>query len=209
MATSMVHWNGNQVCVIDTETTGLDPNYHEIIQICILPLDSNFDVRKDIAPFLLELKPEHPERASREAMALNRMDFRKIAVRGIDPLKAIDLLESWIEKLKLPVLPSGNPRKIIPLGQNFAFDRAFMIKWLTSDQFNLWFHYHYRDTMLAATYLNDRAGMQGEKVPFSKVSLSWLTNKLDVPLERAHDALEDCLATAEVYKRLLQRMLVT
>ena len=66
MGTSMIHWNGHQLCAIDTETTGLDPNYNEIIQICILPLDSNIKPRKDVFPFYIEIVPDHPERASPE-----------------------------------------------------------------------------------------------------------------------------------------------
>jgi len=204
MSNAMVHWNGHQMCVIDTETTGLDPKYHEIIQVCILPLDSNIRPRKDVMPFYIEMIPEYPERADPEAMRVNRLDFAIIGQRGHHPDKARDLLDDWIGKLGLPYTKYGTRKKIIPLGQNYSFDEAFMKSWLGVLTYNDYFHYEQRDTKRAAAYLNDRAGMHAETPPFSKTSLQWLCQRLDVENPRAHDALEDCVATAEVYRKMLQ-----
>ena len=203
MSNSMQHWNGNQVCVIDTETTGLDPLWHEIIQICILPLDSNFNIRKDVMPFYIDLIPDHPERIDKNAMKVNRLKMAEIGKRGFDRLAAIDMLEGWIKKLGLPCTKYGTPKRIIPLGQNYGFDRGHIQKWLGMELYNTFFDYHYMDTMITANYLNDKAAMHAEKVPFSKISLAWLCNVLKVVNEKAHDALHDCMATAEVYKKML------
>lgn len=206
MKNSMEHWNGSQMCVIDTETTGLDPYWHEIIQIAIVPLDSNILPRKDVMPFYIEIKPDYPERIDSEAMTINKLDACTIAQRGFDREKAKDLLRDWIDKLDLPYTKSGSYRKrVIPLGQNFGFDRAFLIRWLGVTEYNEFFDYHFKDTMIAAQYLNDRAAMHGEPVPFAKVNLAWLTKKLNVKMERAHDALSDCCATAAVYRQLCMR----
>lgn len=208
MSNAMIHWNGNQMCVIDTETTGLDAGWHEMIQICILALDSNLKPRRDILPFYIEIIPEHPERADPKAMQINRLDFAIIGQRGYDQEKAKDLLAGWIKKLDLPTTKYGNRKKIIPLGQNYAFDQGFIKAWLGTELYNEYFHYAYRDTKIVAQYLNDRAAMHAEKVPYSKTSLGWLAKRLDVPHERAHDALSDCQATAEIYRRLLQQGLL-
>lgn len=199
------HWNGNHLCAIDVETTGLDPNYHEIIQIAILPLDAEIKPRQDILPFYIEIKPEFPERVSREAMKINKLNLATIMNRGSDKFAAIDKLEKWVSKLGLPVTKYGNPKKILPLGQNYGFDRAFMIQWLTPAMYNYLFDYHSRDTMVAALYLNDRANMKAEPIPFSKVKLTYLATKFDIQYDRAHDALCDCATTAEVYRQLLLR----
>jgi DNA polymerase III epsilon subunit-like protein len=201
----MVHWNGHQLCVIDTETTGLDPYYCEMIQIAIVALDSDIKPRQDIVPFYIDIKPEHPERIEKGALEINKINLKRIMSHGFDKYKAIDLLEEWMKKLDLPVTSAGTPKKILPLGQNFGFDRGFMQMWLGRAQYDEWFHYHYKDTMIAAAFLNDRAAMKAEKVPFSKISLSWLCNVLKVHRERSHDALQDCLATAEVYRKLLNQ----
>jgi len=208
MKNAMIHWNGDQMCVIDTETTGLVAGWHEIIQICILPLDSNIKPRKDVMPFYIEMIPEYPERASPEAMTINKLDFAKIAQRGHDREKAKDLLEEWMNRLGLPYTTYGNRKRVIPLGQNYAFDQAQIKSWLGEETYSEYFAHRYRDTLQTANYLNDRAGMHAEKVPFNKTTLSWLCNKLNIENLKAHDALADCMATAEVYRKLLMQGLL-
>jgi len=208
MGNAMIHWNGNQLCVIDCETTGLEPGWHDLIQICILPLDSNIRPRRDVMPFYIEMIPENPERADPKAMQINRLDFAIIGQRGHDQEKAKDLLADWIDKLKLPMTKYHNRKKILPLGQNYGFDKGFIKAWLGVETYNDYFHYGERDTKAIANYLNDRAAMHVEKVPFSKTSLTWLANKLNVPHEKAHDALADCVTTAKVYQRFLQQGLL-
>lgn len=201
----MIHWNGNQLCAIDVETTGLDPNYHELIQIAILPLDSEIKPRTDVLPFYIELKPEHPERADSKAMHVNKLKMADINVRGFDRLNAIGLFEEWVKKLGLPYTKYGNPKQIIPLGHNYTFDCAFIKAWLGTETYYHYFHYHHRDTMVVANYLNDRANVHAEPHEFAKASLEYLASVLGVPRSRAHDALCDCQTTAEVYRLLLRR----
>lgn len=205
MPNTMQHWNGDQMCVVDIETTGLDPYWNEILQICILPVDSNIKPRKDVLPFYLEIRPDHPERFDQQAKTVNKIDLNEIMKRGHDSEKAKDLLEEWIKKLGLPCNKFGNPKRILPLGQNYAFDRAFIQQWLGVQMYNDFFDYHYRDTMITAGYINDRAACHAEVVPFSKINLQWLAKQLNVETDRAHDALQDCLTCAEVYRQLLYR----
>jgi len=209
MSNSMVHWNGNQLCVVDIETTGLDPFWHELIQICILPLDSNIQPRKDVLPFYIEVMPEFPERRDPEAMSVSNLNLATIMARGHDKEKAKDLLTLWMDKLGLPLNKGGIRRcQIIPIGHNYAFDRAFIINWLGYSLYNEYFHGCYRDTMVIASYLNDKAGTHAEKVPYSKVKLSWLANLMDLPIERAHDALSDCVTTAALYRKFVSQGLM-
>jgi DNA polymerase III epsilon subunit-like protein len=205
MANSMQHWNGNQLCAMDIETTGLDPFWHEAVQICILPLDSNIQIRKDLSPFYINLKPDYPERATKEALRKNKLDLVNLIDTGFDRIAAIDMLDDWIKKLNLPVTKYGNPKQIIPLGQNYTFDQIFIIKWLGQELYNQYFHYYYRDTMISANWLNDCAAFHAETVPFSKTGLQWLCNKLNIKSERTHDALSDCISCAAVYKQLISK----
>lgn len=204
MAKSMQHWNGNQLCVIDTETTGLDSHYHEIIQICVLPLDSNIEPRQDVTPFYLNLIPWYPERVDENALKRNKLKLSDLMLKGFDKDKAIDLLGEWLDQLDLPYTSSGRRKQIVPLGQNYGFDLRFIQAWIGIAMYNEYFHYHYKDTMIAAGYLNDRAAMHGEKVPYSKVNLQYLCSTHKIKTERSHDALQDCLATAKVYKEMLK-----
>jgi hypothetical protein len=151
------------------------------------------------------IKPDYPDRADPEAFKVNKKRVEDIMINGFDKDTAMTLLEDWIQKLGLPITGSGRPKRIIPLGQNFAgFDKHFLIGWLGILQYNEWFDYHMPDTMVAAAYLNDRAAMRAEKVPFSKINLSYLASTLKIEHPRAHDALQDALTTARVYKAMLK-----
>jgi DNA polymerase III epsilon subunit-like protein len=205
MQHQMQHWNGNQLCAIDIETTGTDPTYHEIIQIAIIALDGNIDPMKTVLPFYIDIAPENPERFERDAMRVNKMKLAQIALRGHDREKAADLLIQWVEKLNLPYTKWGTRKRIIPLGHNYAqFDSLFIKRWLGPDRYGEYFDPRCRDTMQSAIYMNDRADMHNEPIPYAKVNLQWLASRLRVETDRAHDALQDCLTTAKVYKALLK-----
>jgi DNA polymerase III epsilon subunit-like protein len=191
--------------IIDIETTGLDPAWNEIVQIAIVPLDSNCQVRQDVSVFYINIKPEAPERADPEAMKVNKLNLADLVMNGHDCEKAKDLLIEWVGTLGLPYTKFGNRKKLIPLGQNYSFDKGFIEQWLGHALYSDLFHYHYRDTQIAAAYLNDYAAMHAEKVPFSKTGLSWLAKKFNVTNTNHHDALNDCRVTAEIYRQLLMR----
>lgn len=201
-APSMQHWNGHQVCAIDIETTGLEAGYHEIIQICILPLDSNFLPRKDVLPFYMPLKPNFPDRLDKAAIELNLDNALDCMLKGFNSETAKDLLDEWVNKLKLPYTPTGVRKRIMPLGANFAFDRGFLIDWLGPLNYSNYFDGRFRDIIVVANFINDKAGMHGDVVPYSKVKLGWLATKLNVTKYQQHDALHDCLMTAEIYRKL-------
>lgn len=202
---SMQHWNGDQIAAIDTETTGTDAEMHELIQIAIVPLDSEFKPRQGILPFNIYLRPDYPELADKEAMSINKIAFSELARRGFDREKAKDLLFRWYEQLNLPMKKYGQRRcTLIPLGQNYVFDYSFIIKWLGNEMYYSIFSPFYRDTMRTALILNDLYGYRAEKIPFPKVNLKYLASQLKVETYPSHDALQDCLATAAVYRRMVR-----
>lgn len=201
---SMQHWNGDQCCAIDCETTGLDGNWHEIIQLAIVPLTADLEPRKDVIPFTVYMQCEHLERCDEHARKMNRKKLVKAAEHGFDKETAKDLLRDWVGKLGLPFTNSGRRKRIIPLGQNYGFDRGFIQSWLGRQEYDEYFHYHYKDTMCVSAFLNDRAAWHAEKIPFPKTNLSYLANLLNVPHHDAHDALSDAVVAAQVYKKMLQ-----
>ena len=206
MIHSMEHWNGCQMCAIDIETTGLDPTYHEIIQIAIVPLTSDIEPRKDIPPFYIEMIPQNPELIDKKAMEINSIKLAEIMKRGHDQEAGKDLLMFWADKLGLPLNKGGiNRCKIIPLGQNYTFDKGFIQKWLGVDLYSELFHHCYRDTMISAIFINDIAGMHASRIPHPKVDLTYLARLYSVERDRAHDALQDCLTTAAIYRKMIRR----
>ena len=96
----MQHLNGKMMCAIDTETTGLDPRYNEIWQICILPLTDDLKPDKRHLPFYILIKPEHPNYIDWNVPVFkkNRAKIMEALQRGIEQETAVDLLIQWIER---------------------------------------------------------------------------------------------------------------
>lgn len=195
----MVTLNGNVLCVIDVETTGLQPGFHEITQVCFLPLDDTLNPRRDVGPFDLNLHIDYEERIDWNALKLSKINFLKHQQEAIDKYDAADLFESWVEKLKLP--PN---KRISPLAHNWPFDRAFIFDWLQPTAFGAYIDGRFRDTMALAASINDIYDHKNEPIPFPKINLPYLCSMLKIPHEGAHTALNDCIVTAEVYKNLLK-----
>ena len=196
---AIITLNGNVMCSIDVETTGLVAGYHEITQVCFLPLDKQMKVRRDIVPFDLWLKIEHEDRISWDALRVSKTNFFKHQQLAIDKWTAVDMFEDWITKLKLP--PN---KRISPLAHNWPFDRGFIQEWLCPKTFDLHMDGRFRDTMAMALGINDIYEFRHEPIPFAKVNLAWLCKTLKTQHKGDHSALGDCIATSDVYLELVK-----
>ncbi len=196
---SMVHCNGNLLCSIDVETTGFDCKENDIWQIAIIPLDSQIKPLKSILPFFIpKIQPERPKNVTRKALRKCDVTLPELMLEGLDRWVVVDLFENWFQKLELP-----ENSRIMPLGQNYVFDRAFLIEWLGGPlNYDRFFHYHIRDTMTTALFLNDRYDAHSEKVPFPKIDLTYLANITGAHNEKPHNAMYDAFVTAEIYRRM-------
>jgi len=139
-----------------------------------------------------------PDRIDPKAVKMTQLEFAKRQQRSIDPFTAADLLDSWFERLKLPIY-----KRICPLAQNWPFDRSFLRSWLGTKSFEHLFSPLYRDTMVCTIFHSDLSDFRGDKIKFVQHNLQYLCNKLDIKNLKPHDALQDCVATAEVYRRLI------
>lgn len=193
----MLTMNHNLLCALDTETTGLEDGYHDLVQVAIVPLDCNLDPM-DVSPFYMDIRPNHPERADPEAMAVNGLSMDHLMGCPFD-YQVAECLDEWFRGLNLPMY-----KKMIYLTQNAPFDIPYMKKWLGIQGFEKYFHRRGRDTMFLALGKNDEAAWKNQPIPFKYVGLKHLCETLGVPLDNHHDALADCLATARVYRELLR-----
>lgn len=193
------HWNGNCYASVDIEASGPDPQIYEIVQLAILPLNADFTIRKKPLPFYINIKPENPEIIHKDA---SRIKVSESKIRGFDSEAAIEMLFQWRDKLQLPCTKWGTPKKIYPLGHGFSHDRAFLMRWLGQENYEEIFGPRVLDTMVVACYLNDQASFHAERVPFSKVDLSWLAKQYNISITGRHDALVDAKITADVYRNM-------
>ena len=70
--------------------------------------------------------------------------------------------------------------------------------------YNHYFDSRYRDSLLAGSYLNDRADFQAEAIPYTKGGLAQMCKAAGIheDKENFHDAMFDCWMTARLYKAL-------
>lgn len=196
---ALINLNNNLLASIDVETTGLLSGYHEIIQIAIVPLDSEIQPLKGVNPFYMNMVPNHPERKQKGAGHVHGIDMDTLAASAVTQEKGADLLDEWFQSLDLPF-----GKKFAPLAHNWAFERGFLSHWLGLATMDDLFHPYARDTMLLANMLNDAAAWYGRECPFPRVNLGSMCAKFGIDVVNAHDALSDAIACAKLYRGILQ-----
>ena len=181
------------IAAIDIETTGLDPLYHDIIEIAILPLDGAFGPLVDIPPFVARIRARRPQNASTKAMEINGLDLNE----GDEYHEFLARLLAWLEEYHI--------EKIDALGQNVDFDRAFITAQIP-ELGRLIGHRYLRDSQRLACAYNDIVRLKTGKLAFENLGLSDLRKAFGIEGAREHRALDDARDAARVYKALLEMM---
>lgn len=178
-----------KLAFIDTETTGLLPEQHEIIEIGLVLVDQSLSKDKKLVLNIVDeweakIKPEHLENA--DPVALKICHYKE---------------EDWVLALSLKEAIKIFAEKTVDsmmVGQNVPFDHSFLEKAFSKTGVENKMHYHKLDTIsIAFTKLYSY-----EEV--DKLSLRVLCEYLGVKNERAHSALSDARATFEVFKKLME-----
>ena len=192
--------NNHVLAAVDVETTGRLPGHHEIIQIAVVPLDAEFEPIVGVLPFYINMAPDYPERAEKTAQVVHGLNLEILKNEALNQVAGADLFCQWFEDLNLPL-----NKRLIPLAHNWAFESPFLKHWLgikTNDEI---FMGTARDTMLYAAGLIDWYGTKAEKLPFYGLSLPNLCKIHGITQKgKSHDALNDALACATLYKILLR-----
>lgn len=102
---------------VDVETTGVKPGYHEMIDIGVILADPGGN---EIDRLFLRIMPEHPERASKEAVAINGFSVQRWkALDAVPPATAVQRLLAFHGSV-----PEG--RRVLMVAHNSHFDAAFV-----------------------------------------------------------------------------------
>lgn len=198
MPRHLVHLNGDIIAAVDVETTGLRPRYHDIVQVAVVPLNSDFEMLEGVTPFYSEMRPKRPENIDEKAMTVSRLNLHTIMSRALDADRMADFFMEWYEGLPLP-----ERKRLAPLAHNWIFDYQFMEDWLGYENMQHYFSGHYRDLMAAGIYENDKAAHNVEPYPYPKHGLRYYASQLGVENPNPHDALGDCITTARCYRKVV------
>lgn len=169
-----------EFCFIDVETTGLDPNVQEIVEIALIKTDENFDVLKQ---YQTRVFPKHIETAHPKALKINGYDPE---IWGESALSA----EQTIEQIK-PLLDGA-----IIAGQNVKFDISFLkCMFAAENEKPNWSGYHSIDTAsLALPYF-----LAGE---IKGLRLRNICKGLGITNKNPHRAMGDAYASLEIARTL-------
>jgi len=102
---------------VDVETTGLLPGYHEMIDIGAIVTDLE---GREIDRLFLRLQPQHPERTSEGARAVNAFDPDRWRELGaLSPKDAVERIVSFHQR-------AAGGRTVLLVAYNSHFDAAFL-----------------------------------------------------------------------------------
>ena len=175
------------ILVLDTETTGLKPSNHEIIEIAMVSYFINDDGEWFLhKKFEEKLKPQRIEDAEPIALEVNGYSAEKW--QNAKTFKEV-----------LPEIREIIEKSDLLLGQNLYFDLSFIqgeLKRLGQDQKIQ--YPPYIDTKSMADPLVSQGWLDSSR-------LDYLCERLKVDFNgRAHTALVDCERTFEVFQKLLE-----
>lgn len=176
----------NNLAFVDIETTGFDPDKHEIIEIGLVLVkqlgdDGNkFEVLEEVE---LKIKPERIEDADPQALKVN----------GYEPSQWIfaNTLEQAMK------IFSEKTENAIFTAHNLTFDYSFIDRAFKKTAIENKMFYPKLDTISVA-YAKLHNNPQVEKFRLQK-----LCEYFGIKNERAHTALADAKATFLIYEKLM------
>ena len=178
----------HNLAFIDLETTGLDVERHEIIEIgCIIarqiPNEEKGPDVEIIEEFEIKIKPERIEDADPKSLHMNGYNEKEWE-------NAIPLTEA------LTIVAEKTKGASI-VGQGVFFDWMFLEAGFKKTGIKNRMHFHKIDLIsMAFTKLYNDPSVQ-------KFSLGALAEHFGVENKKAHTALADIRATFEIYKKIL------
>lgn len=184
-----------KIYACDTETTGLTIE-NDIIEISIKNIQSNQIKTWYIKPFNIN-------KIDLGALKINGHKYEDIThqtqigkLTYLEPSKVIVDIENWLAEDGL----SSEDR--ILLGHNIAFDKKMMeMLWLKNNSFETFpFGRKILDTMQIQFFMD----LCNNSVQNS-YSLNALNKKYGIKNEKAHSAESDTIATAELFKKQLEK----
>lgn len=168
---------------IDIETTGLDYEKGEIIELGVVIAELRDGALTVTDEIDLKIAPKHIETADAQALRINGYN----EAEWIFAVSIEEALKLFVERTAGAVF----------VAHNITFDYGFIEANLRRYGFEHKMHYHKLDTLALAF------GVLQNNDDMGKLSLRALCEKYGIENKKAHSAFADAYATYEVFKKLL------
>lgn len=179
------------LAIIDVETTGLNADVHEMIDIGAVYVDVD---GRELGRFFIRINPAHPEHAQAGAKAVN--GYSEERWRTLEAVSSSEALRAFEEFHRR----TASDRTVIFTAFNVGFDQAFVSRWLSREgrSFRDWYFYQVLD-------LPSMAWAQGLR----ELSGTKIAQALSIP-DETRDPLKHTGETGAdfnlaVYRELLKR----
>ena len=184
------------ILFLDIETTGLNPEEHQIIQ-----LSARFDSDGiNIDNFNKKIKMQGP--VDLGALAVNGRSLFQQRLNAKFPDTEYDLATSLFEFMDWSVRIYKSYEGFIVSGHNIHFDITFLkaaCKKLNLTGFDNLFGHRYLDTASIGLYLQEKG-----LLPLEKISMEKLTEFFGINKGELHDSMFDVDASADMYYAMLE-----
>lgn len=168
---------------IDIETTGLDYEKGEIIELGVVIAELRDGALMVTDEIDLKIAPKHIETADAQALRINGYN----EAEWIFAVSIEEALKLFVERTAGAVF----------VAHNITFDYGFIEANLRRYGIEHKMHYHKLDTLALAF------GVLQNNDDMGKLSLRALCEKYGIENKKAHSAFADAYATYEVFKKLL------
>lgn len=188
-----------RIVVFDLETSGLNPLVHAITEFAAIALDAEW---RELESFDCKIQFD-PATAESEALRVNGYDPEIWASEALAGPIAMGKIADFFRRhatVQKVSQRSGVPYQVARLcGHNVRFDAEFLATWFKrANQFCPAACYEALDTCDLARWI----ALFTEAQP-KNFQLESLCFWLDIPLDKAHSAIADARACAELARRLI------
>jgi len=171
--------------IIDTETGGKDPNFHELLELSVIEIDP--DTLVTGASWSSGIAPKYINRIDKEALEVNGFTVEQVQDFPTVVQARGSFLHWWRDAL--------DGELMTPVAHNWSFDKGFMRKFLTYQYDDIIAHgsVDTKSFFKTLNFINKDYG--------TNTSLRYLAEKIDIP-HRAHESYSDCMAVLEILRHL-------
>jgi DNA polymerase III epsilon subunit-like protein len=173
----------------DVETGGLKAGKHSLLQVALVAVKDG--VENGRIDFFIS---QDNYTVTPEALKINKLDLLQVKKEGVSPERACQLIIEFIAKY------FGTEKPIL-VGHNVNFDKGFLSVLFEENGINIEKYISHRmiDTMSLLWGLYDVG-----KVPFEACNSKGAFEYFNIIVDKLHDALDDTLATVQLYYKILE-----
>jgi DNA polymerase-3 subunit epsilon len=182
----------------DTETSGLDPSKHALIQIAGL-IDIDGEIKES---FDIRMQPFKNQFLSKESLKVNGLTFEDIS-KYVKPQEGYN---QFIEILSKYVSKFDKSDKFFFVGFNSSFDDTFLRQFFVNCEDQYYGSWFWWPTIDVATFAMEFLKEERSKFPNFKLATVAKSLGIDVDESRLHEALYDSILTRSIYRKIVLGM---